>query len=350
MRRLVYPHSATQRNCRPTRSSWSEKSRCLVGAFFCFCVLLANFSAPPAAAALSSARFSIAFHDEVSGYDDVSAFAMPDEPMTFQVVGGPDGEYSFEAPVGTAAQFGARKWRWTAPHKAGVYTLRVQAPKKKTGAPEKDDVIEVRVFVMVPASAVKNDSLNGYRIGRYPATPLNGNPIYRPPQGFIEVTRQNENTRLSPHFRLKQFVCKQGPADEFPKYVVLHERLPLKLEAVLASVQQAGFDVDTLRVMSGYRTPFYNHAIGDVTYSMHQWGRAADVFVDRHDKGVMDDLNADGRIDLGDSRYLYDLIERLLAQPAFRKLQGGMGFYPATSAHPPFVHVDVRDGKARWKG
>ena len=24
------------------------------------------------------------------------------------------------------------------------------------------------------------------------------------------------------------------------------------------------------------------------------------------------------------------------------RFQGGMGFYPATSAHPPFVHVDVR--------
>jgi uncharacterized protein YcbK (DUF882 family) len=102
--------------------------------------------------------------------------------------------------------------------------------------------------------------------------------------------------------------------------------------------------------MSGYRTPFYNHAIGDVTYSMHQWGRAADVFVDRHDKGVMDDLNRDGRIDIGDSRYLADLVERMLAQPAFQNLQGGMGFYPATSAHPPFVHVDVRGTKARWKG
>jgi len=25
--------------------------------------------------------------------------------------------------------------------------------------------------------------------------------------------------------------------------------------------------------MSGFRTPYYNHAIGDVKYSMHQWGK-----------------------------------------------------------------------------
>jgi hypothetical protein len=317
----------------------------------CLCVFAAGVSGFPAATDSSSARFAVAFHDEVSGYRDASAFAMPGEPMTFEAVGGPDGEYSLTAATGTVAQFGSRKWRWTAPLKTGVYALRFKAPQKKAGTAEKgDDDIDLRVFVMVPASEVHDGILNGYRIGRYPDKPLNGNALYRPPQGFVEVTKQNESARLSPHFRLKQFVCKDGPPDEFPKYVVLHERLPLKLEAVLATVQQAGFDVDTLHIMSGDRTPFYNHAIGDVPYSMHQWGRAADVFVDRHDKGVMDDLNRDGRIDIGDSRYLEDLIERMLAQPAFQKLQGGMGFYPATSAHPPFVHVDVRGTKARWKG
>src|SRR5262249_44705654 len=161
--------------------------------------------------------------------------------------------------------------------------------------------------------------------------------IYLQPRGFVEVTKQNEDTKLSPHFTLKQFVCKQGPAAEFPKYVVLHERLPLKLEAVLAAVRQEGFDVETLHVMSGYRTPFYNRAIRDVPYSMPQWGRAADVFVDRRGRGVMDDLNGDHKVDVGDAHYLYDLVERLLAQPSFRNLEGGMGYYPATPAHPPFV-------------
>ncbi len=41
-----------------------------------------------------------------------------------------------------------------------------------------------------------------------------------------------------------------------------------------------GFAVDTLHVMSAFRTPFYNRAIGDVEYSAHQWGSAADVYVD----------------------------------------------------------------------
>ena len=102
--------------------------------------------------------------------------------------------------------------------------------------------------------------------------------------------------------------------------------------------------------MSAYRTPYYNHAIGDVKYSMHQWGSAADVYVDPDRKNRMEDLNRDKRVDIDDAKFLYDDIERMLAAKEFKKFEGGMGYYPATSAHPPFVHVDVRGTAARWKG
>jgi uncharacterized protein YcbK (DUF882 family) len=29
---------------------------------------------------------------------------------------------------------------------------------------------------------------------------------------------------------------------------------------------------------------------------------------------------------------------------------GGIGIYPATSAHGPFVHIDARGTRARWNG
>ena len=203
---------------------------------------------------------------------------------------------------------------------------------------------------MVPATEVKGGLLNGYRIGEYPAKPLKGNPIYLPPTGFIEVTRDNQRTRVSPHFTLEQFLCKEDTTRSFPKYVLFKERLPLKLEAVLERVNQIGFKVDTLHVMSAFRTPFYNRAIGDVPYSMHQWGSAADVYIDPSKANRMADLNGDGRIDIQDAKLLYDEIERMLAAPDIARFQGGLGFYPATSAHPPFVHVDVRGTPARWKG
>ena len=74
--------------------------------------------------------------------------------------------------------------------------------------PGKKDSIAVHAFVMVPARTVRDGMLNGYRIGEYPAARLKGSPLYAPPPGFVEVTRDNESTYVSPHFQLKQFICK----------------------------------------------------------------------------------------------------------------------------------------------
>jgi len=301
-------------------------------------------SAPSAAADdRKTAGFSIAFEDEESAYRETSVFVMPKAALQMRIVTGPSGEYSIKTDDGQLARRGPRWWQWDAPATSGLFKLEVKGPSGT-------DTITLRAFVMVPAAHVKDGYLNGYRIGAYPDAPPNGNALYRPPPGFVEVTKDNQDTRLSPHFRLRQFLCKQEPAASFPKYVVLEERLILDLEGILEEVNARGFDADTLHVMSGYRTPYYNGVLRDVRYSMHQFGRAADIFVDRHDKGVMDDLTRDGRVDLQDARYLYDLIDEMLVRPAFRKFDGGMGFYPANAAHPPFVHVDVRGSRARWKG
>jgi len=268
---------------------------------------------------------------------------MPHAAVVINAVGGPPGDYAAATADGILVQQGVRQWKWTAPGRPGTYLIRVEGPGKK-------DAIALHAFVMVPAAEVKGGLLNGYRIGAYPVTPLKGNPLYRPPTGFIEVTKENQDTNVSPHFTLKQFLCKEDTMKSFPKYIVLKERLPLKLEAVLERVNALGFRVDTLHVMSAYRTPFYNHAIGDVAYSMHQWGSAADIYIDPEKRDRMEDLNHDGRVDIHDSKFLYDQIEDLLDEPGNSRLQGGMGFYPATKAHPPFVHVDVRGTAARWGG
>jgi uncharacterized protein YcbK (DUF882 family) len=248
--------------------------------------------------------------------------------------------------AGSVVGQSARRWRWTAPDRPGSYELKFHAEEPA----EPHDAIDVHAFVMVPADDVKHGMLNGYRIGEYPTKPLKGNPNYLPPPGFIEVTKENQDTKVSPHFTLQQFLCKEDAAKRFPKYIVLKERLPLKLEAVLERVNALGFKTPTLHMMSAYRTPYYNHAIGDVPYSMHQFGSAADVFVDPYDRGRMEDLNRDGHVDIQDAKFLYDEIEKMLSEKAYRRFQGGMGFYPANAAHPPFVHVDVRGTAARWKG
>jgi len=290
-----------------------------------------------------TASYALAFQDVVSAYHDIAMFVLPDARVGIDAVGGPPGDYVMTTSEGVAEQLAARRWRWTAPARAGVVaTLHFEGPAH-------GDAIDVHAFVMVPASAVKDGLLNGYRIGTYPP-PLHGSPVYRAPAGFVEVTRDNQDTKLSPHFQLKQFLCKEDTTKTFPKYVVVQERLMLKLEAVLERVNELGFKVDTLHVMSAYRTPYYNHAIGDVKYSMHQFGGAADVYVDGQKRDRMDDLNHDGAVDVRDSKFLYDQVEGLMSTEPLRRLEGGLGFYPATRAHPPFVHVDVRGKAARWRG
>ena len=292
-----------------------------------------------------AAGFAVVFHGERSVYRNTSVVVMPGEVVIFDAAG-PAGEYRVKTDHGIVVQQSARQFRWTAPDRPGTYELTFLGPGKN----EAHDDIVVHAFVMVPATQVRNGFLNGYRIGDYPSAPLKGNPIYLPPRGFIEVTKENQDTKVSPHFTLKQFLCKEDTTRTFPKYVLLKERLLLKLEAVLERVNELGVKVETLNVMSSYRTPFYNHAIGDVKYSMHQWGSAADIYIDPEKKNRMDDLNRDGRVDIQDAKFLYDEIDQMVSAKEYRRFEGGLGYYPATSAHPPFVHVDVRGTAARWKG
>lgn len=228
------------------------------------------------------------------------------------------------------------QWRWTAPSEPGIVPLRLEGPQGR---------VDLTVLVMVPADQVRDEMLNGYRIGRYVQNPRTGNPVYEPPRGFAGVRPEDEDILVSPHFTLGEFLC-HAPGD--PRYVVLSEPLVLKLESILAAVNRAGHRTPTLRVMSGFRTPAYNRAIGNTTdLSRHLWGDAADIFIDRDGNGTMDDLNGDGRITDADARVLAGIVEGLeRADDSVRP--GGLGLYRANAVRGPFVHVDARGTPARW--
>ena len=166
--------------------------------------------------------------------------------------------------------------------------------------------------------------------------------------GFIEVTPENQNTPVSEHFRLRDFLTKDQ-RDVWPKYLVLDTKLVDKLELVIADLAGRGYDVRHLSVMSGFRTPQYNRrgvGRGRADASRHQYGDAADVFVDNDRNGRMDDLNRDGRIDTRDARILLGAVDRVEARHP--ELIGGAGVYGATRAHGPFTHIDARGSRARW--
>lgn len=272
-------------------------------------------------------------------HQPAAVFVLPQEHLTLSFDAPASELHILAASLGKMASTGPNRWTWEAPLEPGRYPLEIRGPNER-GA------FKLTAIVMVPSSRVRDGWLNGYRIGAYPAKPLNGNPIYNPPRGFIEVTRDDQDVRISPHFQLRQFLSKQ--AGDFPKYLILDERLVFLLEALGERLESVGYDADDIHVMSGFRTPAYNRQIDNVQYSLHQWGRAADIFLDKDDNSWMDDVNKDGRIDRQDAVALSEILDTLSKTPELSSVIGGIGVYGATAAHGPFVHVDTRGTRARW--
>jgi hypothetical protein len=207
------------------------------------------------------------------------------------------------------------------------------------------------VVAMLPFAAKERGRIGGYDMGYWPAERGHRvrSPRYANPAGFIRVTPENQDTYVSEHFRLRQFLTKDQPR-VWPKYLVLSEDLIDKLELVIRELERGGVPVRHMYVMSGFRTPQYNdEGVGDggrASLSRHQYGDAADVYVDNDRNGYPDDVNRDGRVDRGDNAVLIAAVERV--ERAHPDLVGGAGSYRANSAHGPFVHVDVRGYRARW--
>lgn len=200
-----------------------------------------------------------------------------------------------------------------------------------------------------PFSDKVRGRVGGYRMGYWPFERRTvRSDGYAGLDGFIEVTPENQDTQVSEHFRLRDFLTKDQ-RNVWPKYLVLDTKLIDKLELVIDDLVGRGYDVRYLSVMSGFRTPQYNLkgvGRGRADASRHQYGDAADVFVDNDRNGRMDDLNRDGRVDTRDARILLGAVDRVEA--AYPGLIGGAGVYGATRAHGPFTHIDARGSRARW--
>ena len=218
---------------------------------------------------------------------------------------------------------------WT-PDTPGNHALRVVA---------NDGVYDLSVFVMTPSSAIDSRGYIGkFRMGTYPRDT---------PRGFIRLREADMKMPVSPSFTVGQFICKQQPG-LWPKYLLVSGENLQRLETLLASLKEEGLtDADTLFVMSGWRSPFYNTAIGSAKLSRHMYGDAADVYIDHAPRdGVMDDINGDGKVTKADANFMYDYSEELFDEEDV--VSGGLGSYKANAVHGPFVHVDARGRPARW--
>lgn len=291
----------------------------------------------PAKAALLD--YEIDVGSWTSEHSLMSFFLMPGQEVTISLKGKHKGKsFRVQMPGGDLS--------------APVTNYRLKATSQEPKAelfiqPEDLARAHLKFFTLTPATEVKNGKLNGYTIGQYPAEAYKGLAIYQPPKGFVQVTKENQDEWVSPRYQLKQFLCKQ--AEGYPKYLVLQTRLLRKLEFLTQAAIDQGLASEGFFVMSGYRTPFYNAAIKNKMYSRHQWGGAADIYIDENPRdGVMDDLNKDGKINKQDAKVLADMVESYYKSKGYQPFIGGLGLYSSNAAHGPFIHVDVRGFKARW--
>jgi uncharacterized protein YcbK (DUF882 family) len=256
-----------------------------------------------------------------------------------------------ESPGGAAAVLSGSEseltTEFTAPDNPGIYKLAVQIEEARRA------IDEFNVITLVPLAQKRGGRIGLYYLGSWPFE-TGGKPRtpeYATPSGFIEVTPENQNTYISEHFRLRDFLTK----DQFnvwPKYLPLNPKLIDKLELTIQELEEQGIDVKRMAVMSGFRTPRYNHSGGNTAgranLSRHMYGDAADIFVDNDGNGNMDDLNRDRRVDARDADVILQAAERV--ERKYPSLVGGIGVYSACCGHGPFTHIDVRGYRARWRG
>jgi len=290
--------------------------------------------------AFEDAEFSLKINDIVMPYSLFSVFVMPNEQVEFEVLYAQSPDAYTLISDEKFMLTDTNRWQWQAPDTPGLTSVIIESPNKKQR-------MKINVFVKVPADKVEGGKLKYYQIGHYPKpSQIKDSKHYIVPDGFVEVTPENEGSKLSPHFSLKEFVSKQK--SNHPKYLFLQNKLLLKLEMIRKELILEGIPVSNMVVMSGYRTPYYNKAIGNVKLSRHVFGDAADIFIDNDGNYRMDDINKDAKYTIEDAKVMASIVESLAKRESFKGLLGGLGVYGPKPHRGAFIHVDTRGFKARW--
>ncbi len=273
--------------------------------------------------------------------------ALPNDSLEFPLeVDGDPGTVSYrwvhlEGSGGTGETIGERVpltgAMVVAPSKPGMYRIAISRGS------EEQILAEPTLAVAIPFDEKVGTVLNGYKIGTYLAEKLRSHADQHP-DGFVEVTQAMVDLPVSRHLKLGDFITHDTQGDVWPKYVAIDPRLLDKLELVLQRLAEwRGEDslpTMALDVHSGYRTPAWNAQVPrSARDSRHQYGDAADIAID---------ADRDGRITLKDEALVAVAVEQVEEQHP--ELVGGLGLYTSRRYPTPYVHIDARGVRSRWKG
>ena len=224
-----------------------------------------------------------------------------------------------------------------APSSPGFYQLAL------VKAGERRVVDGITLTVLVPFTQKSGGLLNGYAIGTYLSERL-GTKKESPLEGFVEVRPEDLQIPITKHLTLADFVAHDGQGT-WPRYTAVNPRLLDKLELVMAKIGSwrgiEGRDVQlSVDVHSGFRPPTYNRLVKRAARdSRHQYGDAADVAID---------ANGDGRFTAIDTKLVAQAVEEV--EQDYPDLAGGVGLYTSRRYNTPYVHIDARGKRARWRG
>lgn len=125
-------------------------------------------------------------------------------------------------------------------------------------------------------------------------------------------------TQLTKNFSLHEFACRDRdntpvPCELIPNVTRLADQLQVLRDHLGIPIH----------INSGYRTRAYNTSVGGSPKSQHLEAKAADITTAKHTP-----------------KQLAKIVEGLIKSGKMKI--GGLGIYPS------FIHVDIRDYKARW--
>ncbi len=289
-------------------------------------------------------NFNIRYKDLEVSLNEFSLFLTPGEKIELKAFSeNSQSRFSFVGVSGSFLYRNGNTLGWQAPDKPGHYKMSV----KNINSQYPNSTMKLNIFVLHPFKRQKAGYIGEFRLGSFPAIPADKTNYYKVPKGFLEIRESMLDISLSPHFKLSQFLTNQ--TDMTPQYIAIQESLILKLEKLLSEVNKRGIKAETFKIVSAFRTPYYNKKIGNNTdLSRHVFGDAADIYIDNSGNDWMDDLNNDGKVNIRDAEVIMDIVidfDRKTENPA---LLGGTSSYKTNHVRGPFVHVDTRGFHVIW--